>query len=58
MKRMTVQEAREVLGKEFDIAPDETIELMITNYNEIARILVKQRFNKQGIFTIESKRNY
>ncbi len=50
MKRMTVQEARELLGEEFDVAPDETIENMITCYSEIARIIVTKILNWEKVF--------
>lgn len=41
MKIPNIEEAREMLGEEFDHVPDKTIELMIHSFNLIARILIK-----------------
>ena len=46
MKIPNIEEARAILGEEFDQVPDKTIELMIHTFHLIAGILIKNR-NKE-----------
>ena len=49
MKIPNIEEAREMLWEEFNHVPDQTIELMIHSYNQIARLLVKKFIHERNL---------